>query len=126
MTKQNTMSGRIASSMRAAKVIAVLIAGFALTACESVTCALGINNDAKVTFTNISGGNISGGAALYVAFDGSNVTGNIPDGGTSGAHSTSSGVHTVSFRIAGGTTQACSTSFPDLKACATTNFSCLG
>ena len=124
MTKQIRMSGRIASGMRVTRVAAVLIAGFALTACESLTCALGINNDAKVTFTNVTGG--LNNATLHVLFDGSNVTGNISDGATSGAHSTSSGSHSVLFRRTADNSAACSPSIPDLKACATTNFSCTG
>ncbi len=121
MTQDNKISSGKARGMQVARVIAVLIAGSVLTGCDAFTCALGINHDAKISYTN----NVGGTTSMFGTLDGSNVTGTLGDGGTSSKISTTSGSHSVGFtKSAGGA--ACSTDFPSLKACATTNFSCSG
>ena len=119
MNKYNGMS-KTARGIRVAKLAGALIAGIVLTGCEPITCALGINHDAKVTFTNSPGGSTS----MFGTLDGSNVTGTLGDGATSSKIDTNSGSHSIGFTNTVGGSAPCSTAFPSLKACATTNFSC--
>ena len=126
MTKHLEMSGMIATGMRVARVVAMLAAGLALTACPDSDLPLvqpcEANNTANVAFTN-SG--LGGGPSLYAEWDGADLTGPIAEGATSSTYTVSAGSHTLTFRDASTNAAVCSQGTQTVGQCTYTQFYCL-
>ena len=127
MTKHTQISGRIASGMRVAGVIIVLIGGLALTACgvgggSAAVHNCSTDNTADVSFKNVTGG-ISN---MYVHWDGIDITGTIADGATSAVTTVSATSHFMVFRISGGVSLACTGRYVTPAQCTSTVYSCAG
>jgi hypothetical protein len=122
------MPGRIARRIPIARLTAALIGSLALTACGSgstdadapVPPVCQTNNTADVAFRNNSGSNMT----YQVKWDGQ-VIGVVNPGQTRLNRSVSAGTtHSLTFRNAGNTADACAPSFPSLARCTSTVFSC--
>ena len=127
MANHIQMSGMIATRMRVARVVAVLIAGLALTACHKdsdlpLVQPCEANNTANVAFTNSGLGN---GPSLYAEWDGADLTGPIVEGATSSTYTVSAGSHTLTFRDASTNAAVCSQGTQTVGQCTYTQFSCL-
>lgn len=130
MTKHIQMFGRIASGMRSAGAIVALIAGLALTACggggggaaaPAPPAACETNNTAEVAFRNNGTG-----SSYDIIWDGANI-GRLASGVTGLTRDVSAGTaHTLAFRLAGTSTNACTPSTPNLARCTSTVFVCSG
>lgn len=122
MTKHIQMSGVITGGMRVARMVAVLIAGLALTACSDLfltECEK--KNTAEVSFTNSTGGT----AWLYPDWDGVNL-GTIADGVTSAAYTVSAGPHLLTFKDATTAAVVCVTTTVSPAQCAAAKYTCPG
>lgn len=123
MTKHIQMSGMI---VRVVGVVAVLIAGLALTACPDKPDLILVqpceaNNTANVAFTNTGLGN---GPSLYAEWDGADLTGPIADGATTSTYTVSAGSHTLTFRDASTNAAVCSQGTQTVGQCTYTQFYC--
>ena len=125
------MPARIARRIRVARLTAVLIGSLALTACGSGSTGTDgtgepappvcqTNNTADVAFRNDSGSNMT----YQIKWDGQ-VIGVFNPGQKRLNRSVSAGTaHSLTFRNAANTADACAPSFPILAQCTSTIFSC--
>lgn len=129
MTKNIEVSGTIS---RAARLVAVLVAGLALTACGGDggglpglpgLSACETNNTAEVSFRNTAGAT---GDTMHADIDQVNVTGNIADGATSGPYTVSSGSHAVRFHDTSSGAILCAERTDNYAQCSSTTWSCSG
>ena len=119
--------GRIAPRIRIARLTAVLIGSLALTACGSSStdeptppAVCQMNNTADVAFRNNSGSNMT----YQIRWDGS-IIGVVNPGHTRLNRTVSAGTaHTLTFRNANNTADACAPIAPALAQCSSTVFSC--
>ena len=108
-------------------VIGLLLMSVLIVSCGSDSDPLGIgsdcsvNNTATVAFKNSS----TTGKNYDIIWDGSKIVSNLTPGNTSAASTVTAGVtHTVEFKVAGTSTLACSTAYPNYVECTNHTLSC--
>ena len=90
--------------------------GYTGSRCETQTCAA--NNTAEVQFSNRSAN-----STYSIIWDGSVIT-SVSAGATSNYFTVAAGIHTLEFKYANGTSDACTISTPNLAQCSAMVYWC--